>query len=45
MPRKYTAFIEGKLLGREEQLGQARENLWSQMWGNFYEMSRALANL
>ncbi|MCO6525870.1 hypothetical protein [Snodgrassella sp.] len=45
VPRKYTAFTEGKLLGREEQFGQARENLWSQMRGDFYEMSRALANL
>ncbi|PIT07684.1 hypothetical protein BHC46_08150 [Snodgrassella alvi] len=45
VPRKYTAFTEGKLLGREEQLGLARENLWSQMRGDFNEMSRVLANL
>jgi hypothetical protein len=45
VPSKYTAFTEGKLLGREEQFDQARENLWSQMRGDFYEMSRVLANL
>lgn len=45
VPKKYTAYTEGKLLGREEQFNQTRHNLWSQMSGDFYEISKMLAIL
>lgn len=43
VPKKYTAYTEGKLLAREEQFNQTRQKLWSQMSGDFYEMNRILA--
>ena len=45
VPRKYTAYTKGTLLSRNEQLDEARTNLWSHMRGDIAEMSRALANL
>ncbi|PIT63069.1 hypothetical protein BHC47_10655 [Snodgrassella alvi] len=45
VPRKYTAYTKGTLLSRDEQLDEARTNLWSHMRGDIAEMSRALANL
>ncbi|WP_370388379.1 hypothetical protein [Snodgrassella alvi] len=43
VPKKYTAYTEGKLLAREEQFNQTRQKLWSQMSGDFYEMNRILS--